>query len=134
MDYNLISTDEDNLMAIDVTAHLGTLNNALYTYDSYLDKAVAGEVSSDPPVTRVVLYLKSQAFPKAYQSLDKKSVILTFENNLENVEVGKQNNKLLAKLKSTSPTTLNYFFLSNPDRLVVDIDDTILSEIEPLKY
>lgn len=133
MDYNLISTDEDNLMAIDVTAHLDTLNNALYTYDSYLDKAVAGEVSSEPPITRVVLYLKSQMFPRVYQSSDKKSVILTFENNLENIEVEKQNNNLLAKLKTTSPTTLNYFFLSNPDRLVVDIDDTILSEIEPLK-
>ncbi len=130
LEYSIIETQDDDRLAIDVTGHLDTLKNALYIYDSYLNKAVAGEIFSEPPVTRVVLDLKPQVSFRTHSSPDKKYIFLTFDNILEDVTIESQQHELFVKLKTTNPTDLNYFFLSNPERLVLDINDTMLSEID----
>ncbi|MDD4568874.1 MAG: N-acetylmuramoyl-L-alanine amidase [Tepidanaerobacteraceae bacterium] len=131
MEYTITEIKEDNRLAIDVTGHLATLKNGIYIYDSFLNKAVAGEIFSDPPITRVVLDLQSMVSYHTYQSSDKTSVILTFDNILEDVKIESQRHDFLVKLKTTNPATMNYFFLSNPDRLVLDISDAMLSELDP---
>ncbi|HHV17475.1 MAG TPA: AMIN domain-containing protein [Thermoanaerobacterales bacterium] len=131
LEYTLIETEDNDRLAIDITGHLDTLKNALYIYDSYLNKALAGEIFNDPPVTRVVLDLKPGVSFRTYSSSDKKTIFLTFDNTLEDVIIESQKHELLVKLKTTNPTDVTYFFLSNPDRLVLDINDTMLSEMAP---
>lgn len=131
LEYSIVETQDDNRLAIDVKGHLDTLKNALYIYDSYLSKAVAGEIFTEPPITRVVLELKPQVTFRTYSSPDKKSIYLSFDNILEELTFESQQHELLVKLKTTNATTVDYFFLSNPDRLVLDIKDTMLSEIKP---
>ncbi|NLZ53554.1 MAG: AMIN domain-containing protein [Thermoanaerobacteraceae bacterium] len=129
LEYSVVETQEDDRVAIDVKGHLDTLKNALYIYDNYLSKAVAGEIFTEPPITRVVLELEPQVSFRTYSSDDKKCIYLTFDNILEYLTLESQQHELLAKLKTTNVTNADYFFLSNPDRLVLDIKDTILSEI-----
>ena len=63
-----------------------------------------------------------------------KTIFLTFDNTLEDVIIESQKHELLVKLKTTNPTDVTYFFLSNPDRLVLDINDTMLSEMALQKF
>jgi N-acetylmuramoyl-L-alanine amidase len=133
LEYTMLETQDNDRLAIDITGHLDTLKNALYIYDSYLNKAVAGEIFSEPPVTRVVLDLKPGVSFRTYSSSDKKTIFLTFDNTLEDIIIESERHELLVKLKTTNPTDVNFFFLSNPDRLVLDINDTMLSEIAPPK-
>ena len=109
LEYTVIETQDDARLAIDVIGHLDTLKNALYIYDSYLNKAVAGEIFSEPPVTRVVLDLKPHVSFRTHSSPDKKCIFLTFDNILEDVTIESQQHELLVKLKTTNPTDLNYF-------------------------
>ena len=54
-----------------------------YAYDNYLSKAVAGEIFTDPPTTRVVLELGPRVSYRTYSSADKKSIFISFENTVE---------------------------------------------------
>lgn len=129
LEYSMVETQDDNRLAIDIKGHLDTLKNALYIYDNYLSKAVAGEIFTDPPTTRVVLELEPQVTFRTYSSPDKKNIFISFENILEELTFESQQHELLVRLKTTNATIADYFFLSNPDRLVLDISDTILPEI-----
>jgi len=129
LEYTVVATEGDRLV-IDVVSHLDTLKNALYIYDSFLNKAVAGEIFTDPPTTRIVLELEDNVSYRTYSSADKKNIYISFENVLEELTFESQRDTFLAKILTTNATNANYFFLSNPDRLVLDISDTALPEID----
>lgn len=133
LEYNVIEIKEENRLAIDITGRMDTMKNALYIYDNYLDKAIAGEIFSEPPVTRIVLELQPGVAYRTYQSEDKKSVILTFENIVEDITIENNKDEFIVNLKTTNPSQMEYFFLTDPDRLVLDISDTMLGHIEPPK-
>jgi len=130
LEYTTVEIEDDNKLVIDIKSHLDTLKNALYAYDNYLSKAVAGEIFTDPPTTRVVLELGPRVSYRTYSSADKKSIFISFENTVEELSFESQRHELLARIKTTNVTTGDYFFLSNPDRLVLDISETLLAEID----
>lgn len=133
LEYTEIETQIANKLAIDVTANLDTLKNALNIDDDFLDKAVAGEISNEPAITRIVFDVKPEVSSRIYSSSDKKTIFLTFDDFLEDVTIENHPDELLVKLKATNTSDVNYFLLSNPDRLVLDIDGLKLSEIAPLE-
>ena len=75
-------------------------------------KAIAGEIFSEPPVTRIVLELQPGVAYSTYQSEDKKSVILTFENIVEDITIENNKDEFIVNLKTTNPSQMEYF----PDR------------------
>jgi len=130
LEYSEVEVEDDNKLVIDIKGHLDTMKNALYIYDNYLIKAVVGEIFSNPPTTRAVLELEDKVSFRIYSSADKKTIFISFENILEELNFESRRHELLAKIATTNATNVEYFFLSDPDRLVLDISDTILPEID----
>ena len=131
LEYNVIEIKEENRLAIDITGRMDTMKNALYIYDNYLDKAIAGEIFSEPPVTRIVLELQPGVAYRTYQSEDK-SVILTFENIVEDITIENNKDEFIVNLKTTNPSD-GIFFPDRPGQIGLDISDTMLGHIEPPK-
>ncbi|MCG1011088.1 N-acetylmuramoyl-L-alanine amidase [Tepidanaerobacter sp. GT38] len=133
LEYSAVEIQDDRRLAIDVKGRLDTQNNALYVYDSCLEKAIAGEISIEPPITRIVLELSSNAAYKTYSSPDKKSIFVSFtyfDNILEDLTFENKKRQFIAEITTTNAANADYFFLSNPDRLVLDIKNIGLSEID----
>jgi len=118
-------------IAIDINGQVAIEKNALYIYDDFMEKALMGSIQEDPPVTRIVVELKGEVPYEIKQSEDKNTIIISFVNALSGVAVDVEDNQTTVNLATTHPATINYFFLSNPDRLVVDINDTVLSASQP---
>lgn len=131
LEYFMVETQEDNRFAIDVKGNLDNSNNPLFVNDSYLDKVVAREIASNPPITRIVLELQPNVTVKANTSSDKTCIYLSFtsfDNILEDLTFDSKRGEFLATIETTKATSADYFFLSNPDRLVLDIKDILLTE------
>ena len=116
-------------ICIDVSAKLQTDNNALYIDDEYLTKVIVGQIN-DQPTSRVVLDIKDDAY-SIYQSQDKHSIIIAFDNTLKNISIEEDSKDLLVNLEMSKKAKFNYFFLTNPDRLVLDIEGALLSASVP---
>lgn len=128
LNYSKVNTDIEGKFAIDVEANLGTKENVFDVDSEFLDKAIAGEISVDPPTARIVLNLKSAASPKISSSSDKKNLYLTFDTVLKDVTAKKDDGDLKVNIEAADSCTINYFLLSNPDRLVLDIKNIKLGE------
>jgi N-acetylmuramoyl-L-alanine amidase len=120
-----------NQIAIDIKGQMATEKNALYIYDDFIEKAIMGSIQQDPPVTRVVVDLKGGVPYEINRSEDKNTIIISFINTLSGVTVDSDDQRVTVNLVTTQPTKINYFFLSNPDRLVMDINDAVLSTSPP---
>jgi len=131
LEYAMEPSAAKNQIAMDINAQLGTEKNALYIYDGFMEKALMGSIQQDPPVTRVVVDLKGEIPYEIKQSEDKNTIIVSPVNALSGVVVDVEDQQTTVNLTTTQPSKINYFFLSNPDRLVVDIDDTVLSALQP---
>lgn len=129
LEYTAQPKTESNYLAIDVKARLDTANNALYIDNNYLNKAVIGEISNDPPLSRLVLELKDESGYTIYQPEDKCSIIISFVNThtLNHIDIDSRSRETRVNLEMSKSAKYNYFFLPNPDRLVLDIEDTILA-------
>ncbi|HHW03253.1 MAG TPA: AMIN domain-containing protein [Thermoanaerobacterales bacterium] len=131
LEYTEEASAGKNQIAIDIKGQMATEKNALYIYDDFIEKAVMGSMGQTPPVTRVVVDLKGEVPYEINRSEDAKSIIISFINTLNSVTVDSGDQMVTVNLVTNQPSKINYFFLSNPDRLVMDISDAVLSALKP---
>lgn len=124
------SGDKDKIV-LDIKGQVAIENNALYIYDDFIEKAVMGSIQQDPPLSRVVIDLKSDVPYEITRSEDKSTIFVSFLNALKDVTVDAGDREVTVNLVTTQSTGINYFFLSNPDRLVLDIEDALLLASQP---
>ncbi|MEA4847135.1 MAG: N-acetylmuramoyl-L-alanine amidase family protein [Clostridiaceae bacterium] len=88
------------------------------------------QFSKSPDVVRVVIDLENQQLCKLVQSNDKKTVSLIYANIIIPVSFAKEEGRDVLMIRGSQEMDTNVFRLENPDRLVVDIRKSVLSEQE----
>lgn len=88
----------------------------------------AAQFSISPNVVRVVIDLEDQTRCKLVQSNDKKMVSLIYANIINPVSFIKEEGRNILMVRGSQAMDTNVFQLDNPDRLVVDIRESVLSE------
>ncbi|MDI3481541.1 MAG: N-acetylmuramoyl-L-alanine amidase [Tepidanaerobacteraceae bacterium] len=131
LEYAAEQTQDKDKIVLDIKGKIAVENNALYIYDDYIEKAVIGSVQQDPPLSRVVVDLKGDVPCEISTSEDKSSIFVSFVNALKNINVNIEDSKVSVNLVTIKSTGINYFFLTNPDRLVLDIENALLSVASP---
>ena len=126
LEYTTWQPDEKDQLVIDIKGRLTSSNNALYIFDNFVNKVVAGNISENPDMVRLVVDLNEKASYQVNSSEDRKRITITFVNTLSSVELDNEDDKFVVKLTTTITTPVSHFFLSDPDRLVVDIDNAML--------
>ncbi|HYE82520.1 MAG TPA: N-acetylmuramoyl-L-alanine amidase family protein, partial [Clostridia bacterium] len=86
------------------------------------------QFSTSPNVVRVVIDLEDQTRCKLVQSNDKKTVSLIYANIINPVSFAKEGDRDVLMIRGTQDMETNVFKLEGPDRLVVDIYKSVLSE------
>ena len=86
------------------------------------------QFSKSPNVVRVVIDLEDQTRCKLVQSNDKKTVSLIYANIINPVSFVKEEGRNILMVRGSQEMDTNVFQLDNPDRLVVDIRKSVLSE------
>lgn len=86
------------------------------------------QFSRSPDIVRVVIDLEDEKTCKLVQSNDKKTVSLIYANIINPVSFIKEEGKDVLMIRGTQENDTNVFQLENPDRLVVDIRKSVLSE------
>ncbi|WP_422444731.1 N-acetylmuramoyl-L-alanine amidase [Thermoanaerobacterium sp. DL9XJH110] len=131
LEYEAKQEESQNRLAVEVKAQLATSDGALYIYDEFMETAVIESLQEEPPLSRVVLEIKPDATFQISRSEDKKSIIISFNNMLHKVEIDDRDEKVAAKIFTVKPAEVNYFFLADPDRLVLDVKGAVLSAKTP---
>ncbi|HYF84545.1 MAG TPA: N-acetylmuramoyl-L-alanine amidase family protein [Clostridia bacterium] len=90
------------------------------------------QFSKSPDVVRVVIDLEDQTRCKLVQSNDKKTVSLIYANIINPVSFIKEEGKDVIMIRGSQDMDPNVFKLENPDRLVVDMYKSVLSEYQSL--
>lgn len=88
----------------------------------------AAQFSKSPDVVRVVIDLEDQKTCKLVQSNDKKTISLIYANIIIPVSFLKEDGKDILMIRGSQEMDTNVFRLENPDRVVVDIRKSVLSE------
>lgn len=122
---------EEDKLVLDIEGQMLIENNAIHAYDNYIDKAFMSVIDVKTPLTRVAIDMKPGASYHINQSADKKSISVSFSNVLNKVNADRQDDELIVRLSTVNSPTINHFFLTNPDRLVVDMKGTVLSAKAP---
>jgi N-acetylmuramoyl-L-alanine amidase len=86
------------------------------------------QFSKSPDVVRVVIDLVDQTRCKLAQSNDMKTVSLIYANIINPVSFIKEDGRDVLMIRGSQDIDPNVFRLENPDRLVVDIYKSVLSE------
>lgn len=125
-------------LVIDISADNNTKNNAIYINSDILKKAIIGTFKTDPLISRIVVELKQDVPYQIYQTDSEKNIIISFntlnntaKNTLKNITIEDKGSELSVNLKTSKSSDINYFLLSNPDRFVVDINDTVIDVVAP---
>jgi N-acetylmuramoyl-L-alanine amidase len=131
------STDWSKLV-IDIYADNNLKNNAIYVDSDIVRKAVIGTFKTDPLISRIVVELKQDVPYQIYQTDSEKNIIISFntlnntaKNTLKNITIEDKGSEISVNLKTSKSSDINYFLLSNPDRFVVDINDTVIDVVAP---
>ncbi len=90
------------------------------------------QFSRSPDVVRVVIDLVDQARCKLAQSNDMKTVSLIYANIINPVSFIKEGSRDVLMIRGSQDLDPNVFRLEGPDRLVVDIYKSVLSEKQSL--
>ncbi len=88
----------------------------------------AAQYSTSPDAVRVVIDLEDQTRCKLVQSNDMKTVSLIYANIINPVSFIKEDDRDVLMIRGSQDMEPNVFRLENPDRLVVDIYKSVLSE------
>lgn len=131
LEYSTVSSTGENQIALDIKGRMLTDKNALYIYDEFVQKALMGSIQENPSATRIVVDTEAGVPFKIYQGQDKKSIIISFVNTLIQAALKDQTREVIVSLATNRPATVDYFLLPNPDRLVLDISNTLLAAKEP---
>jgi N-acetylmuramoyl-L-alanine amidase len=131
LEYEAKQEDSQNRLAVEIKAQLATSDSALYIYDEFMETAVIESLQDEPPLSRVVLELKQDVTFQISRSEDKKSITISLYNMLHKVEIDDRDEKVVAKIFTVKPSDVNYFFLADPDRLVLDVKGAVLSAKTP---
>lgn len=91
-------------------------------------RARVAQYSKSPDIVRVVIDLEDQTRCKLVQSNDKKTVSLIYANIINPVSLTKEEGRDVITIRGSQDIDPNVFRLENPDRLVVDIYKSVLSE------
>ena len=86
------------------------------------------QFSKSPNVVRVVIDLEDQKTCKLVQSNDKKTISLIYANIIIPVSFVKEDGRDVLMIRGSQEMDTDVFQLENPDRLVVDIRGSVLSE------
>ncbi|MCM1566404.1 MAG: N-acetylmuramoyl-L-alanine amidase family protein [Dehalobacter sp.] len=86
------------------------------------------QFSKSPNIVRVVIDLEDQTTCKLVQSNDKKTISLIYANIIIPVSFAKEDDKDVLMVRGSQEMDTNVFRLDNPDRLVVDIRKSVLSD------
>ena len=86
------------------------------------------QFSKSPNVVRVVIDLEDQKTCKLVQSNDKKTISLIYANIIIPVSFAKEDGRDVLMVRGSQEMDTNVFQLENPDRLVVDIRKSVLSQ------
>ena len=86
------------------------------------------QFSKSPDVVRVVIDLENQQLCKLVQSNDKKTISLIYANIIIPVSFVREEGRDVLMIRGSQEMDTNVFTLENPDRLVVDIRKSVLSE------
>ncbi|MHB1394634.1 MAG: stalk domain-containing protein [Clostridia bacterium] len=86
------------------------------------------QFSKSPNVVRVVIDLEDQTRCKLVQSNDMKTISLIYANIINPVSFIKEEGRDVLMIRGSQDMDPNVFRLDNPDRLVVDIYKSVLSE------
>jgi len=93
-------------------------------------RARVAQFSKSPDVVRVVIDLENQQLCKLVQSNDKKTISLIYANIIIPVSFAREEGRDVLMIRGSQEMDTNVFMLENPDRLVVDIRKSVLSEKE----
>jgi len=91
-------------------------------------RARVAQFSKSPNVVRVVIDLEDQTRCKLVQSNDKKMVSLIYANIINPVSFAKEEGRDVLMIRGSQDMEPNVFRLENPERLVVDVYKSVLSE------
>lgn len=91
-------------------------------------RARVAQFSKSPDVVRVVIDLEDQKTAKLVQTNDKKTVSLIYANIINPVSFIKEDGRDVLMIRGSQDMDPQVFRLNNPDRLVVDIYKSVLSE------
>lgn len=131
LEYTTWVPEGSDQLVIDIKASLAVTNNAIYVYDDFVDKVVAGQTSQNPDAVRLVVDLHKMAGYREVTHNDGKTIEIQFINTLNSVNVESEEERLTVNLDTTMSTSIKSSFLSNPDRLVIDIDNAVLLAENP---
>lgn len=93
-------------------------------------RARIAQFSREPDVVRVVIDLENYKTCKLVQPNDKKSISLMYANIIYPVSFAKEEDRDVLMVRGTQELDTNVFKLDNPERLVLDINKSVLSEKE----
>ncbi|MGE5630871.1 MAG: stalk domain-containing protein [Caulobacteraceae bacterium] len=88
------------------------------------------QFSKTPDVVRVVVELEDQKTCKLVQSNDKKSISLIYANLIYPVSFAKEGDNDVLTVRGSQELDTSVFKLSNPERLVIDLNKSVLSDKE----
>lgn len=133
LDYNIVE-DTGKKLVFDINAELATPDNRI-SIDNIIEKAIIEKIKGESPLSRVTIDFSNKVDYEIKQSTDKQTIYVISKyspanNKLNNVKLEKDGDELTAYIKTDVPADYNYFSLSNPDRLVIEINNTVLSEID----
>ncbi|NLC63513.1 MAG: AMIN domain-containing protein [Thermoanaerobacterales bacterium] len=130
LDYSYQEVGENKLV-VDIKGEMKVRDNSLHVYDNLVEKVFMAAIDADTPLTRTVIDISPEVSYQVHQTADGKAVVVSFANNLNDIDISRHGDDLHVKLATTSQADINYFFLTNPDRLVVDIAGALLSVDTP---
>lgn len=93
-------------------------------------RARIAQFSRNPNVVRVVIDLEDYKTCKLVQPKDKKSISLIYANIIYPVSFLKEGDRDVLMVRGSQEMDTNIFKLDNPERLVMDINKSVLSEKE----
>lgn len=96
-------------------------------------RARVAQFSTSPNAVRVVIDLEDQTRCKLVQSNDMKTVSLIYANIINPVSFIKEEDKNILMIRGSQDVDPQVFRLDNPERLVVDIYKSVLSEVQSVE-
>lgn len=127
--YNSFTMPNPARMVVDIEN--ATMNTEFETKEIGMGGVIRARVaqfSTSPNVVRVVIDLEDQTRCKLVQSNDMRTISLIYANIINPVSFIKEENRNILMIRGSQDVDPQIFRLNNPERLVVDIYKSVLSE------
>lgn len=140
IEYETMFLQESNKLVIDIKDSKLSLSNSgnapgtINVNDNIIDKIQYSQFSSNPNITRIVITFRQDVQYNIVLTNDGKNMAVSFGNEVKSITKELVDGKEAIVINGTSEAKVNIMKLQNPQRIVIDLMDSILDGSTYLEY